>query len=241
MNNSTDFKNKKVLIAIPTFNESLNITPLIDSILNKKLNKDILFIDDNSYDGTKEIIKKKKKLNTNINLIINPRKSGVGNAHLMAIKYAYDNKYDLLVTMDADFTHDPKYIKEIIQMNINCPLVTATRHVNKDSLNSWPKFRKFLTKAAYFFTKNFLKINFDATSGFRSYNLRKIDKNLFKDIKSKSYSFFVESSFKLNKSYQVKSLPIEMPIRFAEKSKMSKKDIFSIGIILLKLFFFGKS
>ena len=58
----------------------------------------------------------------------------------MAIKYSYNQKYDYLVTMDADFTHNPKYLKDIIQLNLSCPLVTATRHINRDSLNSWPQF-----------------------------------------------------------------------------------------------------
>ena len=230
----------RVLIAIPTYNECSNVTPLIDTILREKLDADILFIDDNSNDGTLDLIKKKQTLNKNINLIINPKKSGVGNAHLMAIKYSYNQKYDYLVTMDADFTHHPKYLKDIIQLNLSCPLVTATRHINRDSLNSWPQLRKFLTKAAYFFTKNLLKINFDATSGFRSYDLNKIDRDLFKAIKSKNYSFFVESSFVLNKHYEVKSLPIKMPIRFAEKSKMSKMDMVNIVFVLFKLFFFRK-
>ena len=121
----------RVLIAIPTYNECSNVIPLIESILNEKLGADILFIDDNSSDGTLDLIKKKQILNKNISLIINPKKSGVGNAHLMAIKYSYNQKYDYLVTMDADFTHNPKYLKDIIQLNLSCPLVTATRHINE--------------------------------------------------------------------------------------------------------------
>ena len=107
---------------------------------------------------------------------------GVGSAHLKAIEFAYSNNYDLLVTMDADFTHDPKYIKQMLKLNESYPLVVGSRHIEKDSIKSWPLFRKFLTYSAFYVTKNFLNIDFDATSGFRSYNLKIINQNIFNKI-----------------------------------------------------------
>ena len=86
-------------------------------------------------------------------------------------------------------------------------------------------------------TKNFLSISFDSTSGFRSYNLKMIDRSIFNNIKSHSYSFFVETSFILNKKFNVKALPIEMPIRFSEKSKMNFVDAVTTILLIVKLFF----
>ena len=82
-----------------------------------------------------------------------------------------------------------------------------------------------------------MKINFDATSGFRLYNLNQINSNFFNNIKSKGYSFFIETSFIFNETLTVKTLPIDMPIRFAEKSKMKINDMIATVLLMLKLFF----
>ena len=226
----------KTLIAIATYNEYENINLLLDSIFKENLNSDILFIDDNSQDNTEKAIRLYQEKKTNIKLISREKKMGVGSAHLKALEFAYSNKYDLLVTMDADFTHNPKYIKQMLKLNETYPVIIGSRHIEKNSIETWPLFRKFLTSSAFFVTKNLLNINFDSTSGFRSYNLKMIDRGIYNDIKSQSYSFFIESSFILNKKLNVKAIPIEMPIRFAEKSKMNIIDVFTTFFLILKLF-----
>ena len=227
----------KTLIAIATYNEYGNISLLLDSIFKENLNSDVLFIDDNSQDKTERAIKHYQEKNSNIKLISREKKMGVGSAHLRALEFAYSNKYEFLVTMDADFTHNPKYVKQMLKLNETYPIIIGSRHIEKDSIKTWPFFRKFLTSLAFYVTKNFLNIGFDSTSGFRSYNLKMIDQGIFKNIKSQSYSFFVETSFVLNKKLNVKAIPIEMPIRFAEKSKMNIFDAFSTFFLILKLFF----
>ena len=227
----------KILIGIPTYNEFGNIDSLIKKIISEISYVDILFIDDNSNDGTLDIIYNHIKNNNNIKLILNNNKMGVGKAHLDAIKFAYKNNYEILITMDADFTHNPSYIKSMIQAVADNHIVIGSRHEKTNSIKSWPLYRKLLTKSAYLFTKYLLKINFDATSGFRLYNLKKINSNIFSDINSKSYSFFIETSFKFNSTLKVKTIPIDMPIRFAEKSKMKIHDMMITVFLMLKLFF----
>ena len=227
----------KTLIAIATYNEYGNVALLLDSIINENLNCDILFIDDNSQDKTQEVIKSYQEKNSNIKLISREKKLGIGSAHLKALEFAYSNKYNFLITMDADFTHNPKYIKQMLKLNETYPLIIGSRHIEKNSIQSWPLFRKFLTYSAFYVTKNFLNIRFDATSGFRSYNLIEISQDLFKNIKSQSYSFFVETSYILNRELTVKAIPIEMPIRFAEKSKMKITDMLATIFLIIRLFF----
>jgi len=227
----------KILIAIPTYNEFGNIDPLIESINKENLNSDILFIDDNSKDNTQDAIKKNQANNSNIKLISRDKKIGVGDAHLRGLEYAFENNYNILVTMDADFTHNPKYIRDMILLAQNADVAIGSRHIKKNSIETWPFRRRLLTKCAFFITKNFLQISFDATSGFRAYNLTKINHEIFYNIKSKSYSFFVETSFMISKTLEVKVLPIDMPIRFAEKSKMKFKDMLSTVFLILRLFF----
>ncbi len=227
----------KTLIAIATFNEYGNISLLLDSIFKENLNTDVLFIDDNSPDKTERAIKHYQEKNSNIKLISREKKMGVGSAHLRAIEFAYSNKYEFLVTMDADFTHNPKYVKQMLKLNETYPVIVGSRHIKKDSIQTWPLFRKFLTSLAFFVSKNLLNISFDSTSAFRSYNLKMIDQGIFNNIKSQRYSFFVETSFILNKKLNVKAIPIEMPIRFAEKSKMNIVDAFTTSFLILKIFF----
>ena len=227
----------KSLIAIPTYNEFGNITNLMESITSETVNFDILFIDDNSSDGTLELIYKHMKINNIVKLILNDKKMGVGNAHLDAINFAYKNNYEILITMDADFTHHPSYINSMVESMGDNQVVIGSRHEKKDSIKSWPLFRKLLTQSAYLFTKYLLKINFDATSGFRLYNLKKINSNFFDNIKSNGYSFFIETSFNFSKLLNVKTLPIEMPIRFAEKSKMKIYDMITTILLMIKLLF----
>ena len=227
----------KTLIAIPTYNEFGNINNLIESINSETNGLEILFIDDNSTDGTLDLINNQIKKNDNIKLILNNNKMGVGSAHLDAINYAYENNYEILITMDADFTHHPSYINLMIEAMEDNHVIIGSRHEKQNSIKSWPLFRKFLTQSAYLYTKYLLNINFDATSGFRLYNLKKIRSNFFNNTKSKGYSFFIETSFKFSLFLNVKTLPIDMPIRFAEKSKMKINDMITTVLLMIKLFF----
>ena len=139
----------KILIAIPTYNEFGNIDPLLEAINKENLNTDILFIDDNSQDKTQDAIKKHQTNNFNIKLISRNKKIGVGDAHIKALEYAFKNNYNILVTMDADFTHNPKYIKNMISLTETVHLVVGSRHIKKNSIQTWPIARRFLTNFAF--------------------------------------------------------------------------------------------
>ena len=115
----------------------------------KKLNTinigfDLLFIDDNSSDGSREIIKNLVKNNQNINYIFRPKKMGVGSAHKDGFVWAYKKNYKTIITMDADLTHDPKYIKFLIEELKNYDIVITSRFLKKNSLENWPR-RKTLS------------------------------------------------------------------------------------------------
>ncbi len=104
----------KILILIPTYNELENVEKIINEILTLHLDADLLFIDDNSPDGTGIILDKLSNNNIQINVIHRRAKLGVGGAHLQGIDWAYENKYDYLVTMDCDFTHSPSLLTSFL-------------------------------------------------------------------------------------------------------------------------------
>ena len=223
------------LLIIPTLNERKNITTLFKKIrkINQKI--DILFVDDNSTDGTREEILYLKKKNKSIYYIFRPRKLGIGSAHKDGLKFAYKKKYKIILTMDADGTHNPKYIKNLIKYSTKYDLISTNRFENKDSLIEWPVHRRFLTKIRFYLINILLNINYDSSGAYRCYNAKNIKLNDILGAKNDGYSFFWESLYLLNKKkYSIKEIPIYLPYRKVGSSKMTMRDIIGSLFYLFK-------
>ncbi len=226
----------KILIFIPTYNEAENVGRILQQIQLLKLESDVLFLDDNSPDGTGKIIDGIVGDNKGVSVIHRAGKSGIGNAHKEGIQYAYKNGYDILVTMDCDFTHSPEYIYDFLKNKDKTDIVVGSRYLKKDSLATWNLFRKSLTHLGHFLTVNLLDMPYDASGAFRLYNLKNIDKNIFALIQSNGYSFFFESLFILNfNGKKIFEIPIELPSRTYGTSKMTWQDAWKSLQFLLTL------
>ena len=230
--------NKKSLIIIPTYNEKRNISILVNKIFHvMKKDFDILFIDDNSPDGTSFEIKKIQKVKKNIKLIIRSKKMGIGSAHKFGILYGYKKKYKIIITMDCDGTHDPKFLKKMLPKLKHSDLVTTNRFIKKNSLSSWPFYRKALTYFRHFIIKIFLNISYDSSGAFRCYNTKTINYNDIILARDNGYSFFWESIFIFTKkNYKIAEIPITLPNRIAGGTKMRLRDIFFAFYYLIKIF-----
>ena len=224
----------KRLIVIPTYNERANIKLILKKLIRLYKSKfQILIIDDNSPDGTAiEILRFKKKYKF-INFKSREKKMGIGSAHKYGIKYAIKNNFKILITMDADGTHNPKYIKNFLSLTKKYDLITTTRFSNKKSLKDWPLFRVLLTNIRHLIIKFFLGIKIDASGAYRCYNLTNMK---YKDLlaaKDNGYSFFWESIFILSKKkYLIHEIPIILPNRSFGSSKMKIKDIINALIYI---------
>mgnify|MGYP001257656175 FL=1 len=228
----------KELIVIPTYNEKNNISLLLKKLIKQYRSRfEILIIDDNSPDGTAgEVLKFSKKYNF-IKLKSRDNKMGIGSAHKYGVKYAFKNNFKILITMDSDGTHNPKYIKKFLHLIKRYDLITTTRFSNKKSLKSWPLFRVLLTNIRHFIIKFFLGISIDASGAFRCYNLSKIKSKDILMAKDNGYSFFWESIFILHKrKYLIGEIPISLPYRSIGSSKMKIKDIIFALIYILNVF-----
>ena len=233
---------KKKLVVIPTLNENENIVFLFNIIV-KRFKLPILFIDDNSDDGTREIILELTKKNKLVNYIFRKQKYGIGSAHKEGLNWAIKKKFKTCITMDADRTHDPLEIKKILKNyeQKKADLITTTRFMKKSSLSDWPLLRRYLTKFRFFLVKFILNTKFDSSGSFRCYNLNKIKKSHIDLASSDGYFFFIESLFYLEKlNFKVVEISTNYRYRYAGKSKMRLFDILSAFYNLFKLAFVNK-
>lgn len=216
-----------ILILIPTYNECDNIKRIYRQIRNFYSSCHILFIDDNSPDGTGTIIDKIIKADAKIHVLHRKGKLGIGSAHLQGIKWAYKHHFNTLITMDGDFTHSPKYIKKFLYYySKDYDVVIGSRYLQHDSLNGWNWYRKTLTKVGHILTKYLLKIPYDASGAFRLYKLNKINRKDYLLLKEKGYAFFFESLLMLyQKNYTIKEFPIVLSPRTYGHSKMTLIDV----------------
>tara|TARA_B100002051_G_scaffold23644_1_gene18444 strand:- start:225 stop:926 length:702 start_codon:yes stop_codon:yes gene_type:complete len=225
----------KKIIIVPTYNERKNISKLIIKIYKLyKSNFDVLVVDDNSPDKTlDEVIKLKKKYKF-VKYIKRSKKLGIGSAHKIAILSSYKKKYDLIITMDSDGTHDPIYIKKMIKNMKKYDLIITNRFKKKDSLSEWPIHRKFLTKLRFYLISFLLNIPLDTSGAYRCYNTKKIKIKDILSAKDNGYSFFWESGYLLfKKKYKIYEIPIKLPYRTVGSSKMKIRDIISALYYLL--------
>jgi len=216
---------KRMLIFIPTYNERENVTPLWQGIAALGLDADVVFIDDGSPDGTGDVLDALAVQNPRLKILHRSGKLGIGTAHQAGIAYAYDHNYDVLVTMDADFTHSPANIPLLIQHLGDSDVAVGSRYMQKESLAGWNLMRKFLTCLAHVLTTLLLDLKYDSTGAFRIYRLDRIPRELFSLVESKGYSFFFESLHVLNfNKFKIEEMPIDLPPRTYGTSKMSYKD-----------------
>lgn len=228
----------KIIVAIPTLNENKNIDILFSNLSKLNIKFDLLFIDDNSKDGTQKKIIELSKKNKNIKFLFRKKKLGVGSAHKVGIKLAYKEKYKILITMDADGTHDPKYIPQLIRSSKNNPIVITNRFLSKNSIIDWPLSRRLLTKIRYHLINYLLNIHYDTSGAYRCYNLCIVKKKDLLAAKDNGYSFFWESIFLFHKKkYKIHEISVDLPYRKIGSSKMKFRDIIS-SLFYLSIYFF---
>ena len=218
---------KKILIGTATYNELTNIEILINKINNLELNLDIIIVDDSSPDGTSKKIKELKTKFSNIILIKRKNKTGLDTAHKIIFKYANDNKYRYLITLDADLSHDPRLIKVFLKKIKNYDTILGSRYIKggKNELTGW---RFSISKYGNLIIKKILnsKLN-EFTTSYRCFDLKKLKNFDLKGVKAKGYSFFMNTVYLLEKNnYNIKEIPIKFHQRKKGKSKIPKIEIF---------------
>jgi len=217
------------MLIIPTYNEHDNIAVLVNRIRKAAGDEPILFVDDNSPDGTADEIRRVQASDPNIYLLPRPGKGGYGSACRDGIKKVLrENLADYVIQSDADLSHPPELLPRMIELLKTNPVVIGSRYVKGGGAQNWDIRRRALSFGANLYARTFSGVPVrDMTAGFVGYRtevLRKID---FDSIQSEGYAFLMEMKFNLHrKGARFCEFPIIFYEREAGKSKFSRKILF---------------
>ena len=224
----------KILVISPTYNEAENIQTFISSVfLIKDLS--LLVIDDNSPDGTADIVLSNMKKNTNLHLISREKKLGLGTAYIEGFEWFLNSDYDFCVQMDSDFSHTFEDLVGLLKYIENADLIIGSRYVPGGSTKGWSTYRRLLSKYANILSKTVLNSNIrDLTGGFKILNRKVISEILNSKPTSNGYTFQIEvNNFIEKKGFKIIEIPITFVERELGKSKMSNKIVFEAVKYLL--------
>ncbi len=227
----------KTLIISPTYNEKKNIQQLVDLVLGENPEFHLLIVDDNSPDGTGDKVKSLQNVYKNLFLETRSKKSGLGTAYIFGFKWALKNKYEHIIQMDADLSHNPKDLPRMVKNLKNNDVVIGSRYINGISVVNWPLRRLMLSYGANAYSRIITGMPImDGTGGFKAWKAKVLSDIDLDSVKSQGYSFQIEMNFRAwVKSYIIKEIPIIFSDRTIGQSKMSKTIVYEAIFMVWRL------
>lgn len=227
----------KAFVIIPTYNEKDNVTALAASVLAQDADIQILFVDDNSPDGTGAIIDGLVSENSRIHVLHRAGKLGLGSAYREGFKAALSMGADYLVEMDADFSHDPNMLPVFLSTIKEYDLVIGSRYLNGVSVVNWPIRRLILSYFASVYTRWVTGLQLrDCTSGYKCFRRSALESIDLATVKSDGYSFQIEMNYRcMENGLKLTEIPIVFIDRHAGSSKMSRKIVREAVTMVWKL------
>ena len=229
----------QTLIIVPTYNESSNITELIGKIFSQVDSVHLLVVDDDSPDGTADLVDKLRPRYPHLALLRRTGERGLGRAYTAGIHYALDNGFQIIGTMDADLSHDPAYLTPMLVRLGQCDLVIGSRYIRDGGTVNWGIGRILLSWLANTFAAVLLQIPaHDITSGYRLYRRSALEWIRATEVKSTGYSFLCELLYRAHRSG---ARIVEHPIIFHDRtlgvSKLHRREIYLGALHLFRLRF----
>ena len=227
----------KTLIISPTYNERKNIKQLVDMVIGENPELHLLIVDDNSPDGTGEKVKKLQTEYKNLFLETRPKKSGLGTAYIFGFKWALEKKYDNIIQMDADLSHNPRDLPRMVNNLQKYDLVIGSRYINGISVVNWPLRRLMLSYGANAYSRVITGMPImDGTGGFKAWKSSVLSSIDLDSVKSQGYSFQIEMNFRAwVKKFNIKEIPIIFSDRTIGQSKMSKNIVYEAIFMVWRL------
>ncbi|MBI2619520.1 MAG: polyprenol monophosphomannose synthase [Ignavibacteriales bacterium] len=228
---------KPTLVVIPTFNEADNIPELVPKILSLGRHFEVLIVDDNSPDGTAQLVKLLQATDSRVHLLERKDKLGLGTAYVAGFKFALERDFEFVFEMDADFSHDPNELPRMLHKAEEYDLVIGSRYVSGVNVVNWPMKRLMLSYMANVYTRYITGMPVrDATGGFKCYRRRVLEAIDLDAIHSNGYAFQIEMNFLTwRKGFRVCEIPIVFVDRRVGVSKMSKNIVYEAAWLVWKL------
>ena len=214
----------QVAVIIPTYNERDNLEPIVGRVRAAVPAAHVLVVDDRSPDGTGEIADKLAAADSHVHVLHRPGKSGLGTAYIAGFTWGLENGYSVLVEQDADGSHDPADLPEMLAALGGADLVIGSRYVPGGTVVNWPKTREALSRGANIYVRLMLGIGVhDATAGFRAYRADTLRAIGLEEVDSQGYCFQVDLTLRtIERGFTIREVPITFTERARGASKMSR-------------------
>ena len=215
---------ERFLVILPTYNESENLSQIVPGILEQDSRLEVLVVDDNSPDGTGQLADQLVTAFARVHVLHREHKEGLGKAYLAGFRWGLDRKFDRLLEMDADFSHDPKFLPTLLAAADSADLVLGSRYKSGVNVINWPMSRLLLSYFANIYVRWVTGLPLtDATGGFKCFRRDVLEALPLERIRSNGYAFQIEMSFRAwRKKYRLVEVPIVFTDRVEGTSKMSK-------------------
>jgi dolichol-phosphate mannosyltransferase len=218
---------ERALVVVPTYNEAVNLPSIVPQILAQDPRLDVLIVDDNSPDGTGELADRMAAEEPRVHVLHRPGKGGLGKAYLAGFRWALERDYELIFEMDADFSHDPKFLADFLRAAEGADLVIGSRYKTGVNVINWPISRLLLSLGANQYARWITGMDImDSTGGFKCFRRRVLEAIDFDRVRSNGYAFQIEMSFRAwKKGFRLVEIPIVFTDRIEGQSKMNKRIV----------------
>ena len=218
---------ERVLVVVPTYNERVNLPVIVPAILQQDPRIDVLVVDDNSPDGTGALADTLAAGSARVHVLHRTAKQGLGKAYLAGFTWALERHYDFVIEMDADFSHDPKFLPELLRAAGNADLVIGSRYKSGVNVINWPMSRLLLSIGANQYARWITGLPLsDSTGGFKCFRRAVLEAIDFSRVRSNGYAFQIEMSYRAwRKGFRLAEIPIVFTDRIEGQSKMNKRIV----------------
>ena len=214
----------RTLVALATYNEIENLPSLVAEVLRVLPEADVLVVDDNSPDGTGKWCDEQSQVEPRLHCIHRSGKLGLGTATLAAARFAIERDYEIFVTLDADWSHDPKHLAELLSTLHNADVAIGSRYCSGGEIEGWPMSRRVMSRWVNGLTHLLLRLPVrDASGAFRAYRVAKLRDVRLNDIRATGYSYLEELLWHLHRAGATFA---EVPITFRERRAGASKISF---------------
>ena len=225
----------RILVALATYNEAENLPGLVDAIFRALPEAEVLVVDDNSPDGTGRWCDQRAAGEARLHCLHRARKLGLGSATLEAMRFALMRGYEVFVTLDADWSHDPRYLPELVAATQRADVAIGSRYVAGGAIDGWPWYRRRLSRAINGLSRVALRLPVrDSSGAFRAYRVESLRRLRLEDVRAEGYAYLEETLWHLDRAGATfAEVPITFHERRAGRSKVSLREATSkLGTVL---------